>query len=151
MHAASDSYARYLVRMEELRQSLSLIEQVLNKIPDGEIKNQNTKIALPSRKDIKKNMEGLIHHFKFFSEGINGLPSLNYIGIEAPKGELGVYLITRNNLVNDLGYNMPVRCQIRSPGFFHLQGINFLVENFLLADLVTVIGTQDLVFGEIDR
>ena len=151
IYFSSDSFSRYLVRMEEMRQSLSLIEQTLNKMPIGDIKTQNLKTSSPLRGDFKKSMEGLIQHFKFFSEGTKSLSSFNYVGVEAPKGELGVYLVAKDISANEMGHNMPVRCQIRSPGFFHLQSINFLVKNLLLADLVTVIGTQDLVFGEIDR
>lgn len=153
LHLASDSYARYLIRIEEIRQSLIIIEQTINQMPNGDIKNQDQKITAPLRSNLKKDMEQLIHHFKFFSEGLSSLPSFTYIGIEAPKGEMGVYLVTKDTNLNitELSPNMPVRCQIRSPGFFHLQSINKMVEAFLLADLVTVIGTQDLVFGEIDR
>jgi NADH:ubiquinone oxidoreductase subunit D len=134
-----------------LRQSLSIIEQTLNKLPSGVVKNQEMKFVFPMRDNMKKSMESLIAHFKLFSEGLVNMPSLTYVGIEAPKGELGIYLINKDVVLNEVNQNMPIRCQIRSPGFFHLQNITKLVKNSLVADLVTVIGSQDLVLGEIDR
>jgi NADH dehydrogenase (ubiquinone) Fe-S protein 2 len=141
----SDCYDRYLLRIEEIRQSLSLIHQCLNIIPNNEsIKNINLKIVNPTRKDIKNSIEILIHHFKFFTENYNISANETYVATEAPKGEFGIYLLANNS-------NKPYRCKIRAPGFFHLQGLNIITQNHLIADIVTIIGTQDIVFGEIDR
>jgi len=139
-----DSYDRYLLRIEELRESNNLILEVLNMIPKGKIKIENYKIVSPFRSDIKNLMESLIHHFKFYSSGFSVSKGEAYIGIEAPKGEFGVYLISDNS-------EIPYRCKIRAPGFIHLQAINYIVKGHLIADVVTVIGTLDIVFGEIDR
>jgi NADH dehydrogenase (ubiquinone) Fe-S protein 2 len=141
----SDCYDRYLLRIEEIRQSLSLMHQCLNIIPANEpIKNMNLKIVNPIRKDIKNSIEILIHHFKFFTENYNINANETYVATEAPKGEFGIYLLSNNS-------NKPHRCKIRAPGFFHLQGLNIITQNHLIADIVTIIGTQDIVFGEIDR
>jgi len=139
-----DCFDRYLVRIEEMRQSINIINQCLNKIPDGNIKVNNHKIVQPSRFLMKQSMESLIHHFKFFSEGIIVPSNELYVGVEAPKGEFGVFLISNST-------NKPYRCKIRSPGFNHLQGLNLMIENSFIADVVTCIGTIDIVFGEIDR
>jgi NADH dehydrogenase (ubiquinone) Fe-S protein 2 len=139
-----DCYDRYLLRIEELRQSNSLILQVLNKIPKGKIKLENYKIVPPLRFQTKNLMEGLIHHFKLFSSGIFINKGESYIAVEAPKGEFGVYLISNNS-------EIPYRCKIRAPGFTHLQVINYISKGHLIADVVTIIGTLDIVFGEIDR
>jgi NADH dehydrogenase (ubiquinone) Fe-S protein 2 len=139
-----DCYDRYLLRIEELRQSNSLILQILNNIPEGAIRIENNKITPPSRKQTKNLMESLIHHFKLYSEGIILQENENYIAVEAPKGEFGLYLISNNS-------EIPYRCKIRAPGFWHLQAINYMVKGHLIADVVTVIGTLDIVFGEIDR
>jgi len=139
-----DCYDRYLVRIEEMRQSLSLIYQCLNKIPAGLIKIDNRKIVPPIRKKMKTSMESLIHHFKLFSEGFYVSKGSTYVSVEAPKGEFGVFLVAH-------GSNRPYRCKIKAPGYAHLQGLNFMAQNHLLADVVTIIGTQDIVFGEIDR
>jgi len=133
-----------LLRIEELRQSNSLILQVLNKIPKGKIKVENYKVVPPFRYQSKVLMESLIHHFKFYSSGIIVDKGEAYVGIEAPKGEFGVYLVSNNSEV-------PYRCKIRAPGFIHLQAINYVTTGHLIADVVTVIGTLDIVFGEIDR
>jgi NADH dehydrogenase (ubiquinone) Fe-S protein 2 len=117
---------------------------VLNNIPSGKIKVENYKIVSPSRIQTKKVMESLIHHFKFYSSGIIVNKGEVYIGIEAPKGEFGVYLVSDNS-------EIPYRCKIRAPGFMHLQGINYFSKGHLIADVVTIIGTLDIVFGEIDR
>ena len=139
-----DCYDRYLLRIEELRQSNSLILQILNKIPKGKIKIENYKVVPPYRFQTKNLMESLIHHFKFYSSGLTvGLGEI-YLGVEAPKGEFGVYLISDNS-------EIPYRCKIRAPGFMHLQAINYIVKGHLIADVVTIIGTLDIVFGEIDR
>jgi NADH dehydrogenase (ubiquinone) Fe-S protein 2 len=139
-----DCYDRYLLRIEELRQSSFLILQVLNNIPKGKIKIENYKIVAPSRVQTKKVMESLIHHFKLYSNGIIVNKGESYIGIEAPKGEFGIYLVSNNS-------EIPYRCKIRAPGFMHLQSINYFSKSHLIADVVTIIGTLDIVFGEIDR
>jgi NADH dehydrogenase I D subunit len=141
----SDCYDRYLIRIEEMKQSLIILEQCISYIPSkGFIKSSNTKLVAPSRAFMKFSMEALIHHFKFFSEGFRINKSDTYIGIEAPKGEFGIYLMTNST-------NKIFRCHIKAPGFLHLQGLNSMSKGHLLADVVTVIGTQDIVFGEIDR
>nr|YP_010394041.1 NADH dehydrogenase subunit 7 [Peronospora belbahrii]DAZ88049.1 TPA_asm: NADH dehydrogenase subunit 7 [Peronospora belbahrii] len=139
-----DCYDRYLIRIEEMRQSIRLIVQILNKIPKGPIKLDDKKITNPNRIQIKNSMESLIHHFKYYSENISVKSGETYTVIEAPKGEYGVYLISD-------GTNKPYRCKIKSPGFFHLQSLDFLAKNHMIADVVTIIGTLDIVFGEIDR
>jgi NADH dehydrogenase (ubiquinone) Fe-S protein 2 len=139
-----DCYDRYLLRIEELRQCNRIILQVLNKIPLGSIKVENYKLVPPSKMQTKKLMEPLIHHFKLFSSGIFVKQGESYVGIEAPKGEFGVFLISN-------GSEVPYRCKIRAPGFTHLQAIFYLSKGYLIADLVTIIGTLDIVFGEIDR
>lgn len=139
-----DCYDRYLIRISEMRESLNIIEQCLNRIPLGNIKTDDLKIAVPLRQDMKHSMEALIHHFKLYTEGIVIPENQIYCAVEAPKGEFGVYLVSNNT-------NKPYRCHIRAPGFAHLQSLNFMSNNHLIADLVTIIGTQDIVFGEIDR
>ena len=140
----SDCFDRYLLRMEEMRQSLLLIKQCIDEIPVGLIRADDQKVVPPSRTEMKSSMEALIHHFKIYSEGFYTPPLLEYAAVEAPKGEFGVYIVSD-------GTNRPYRCKIRSPGFFHLQGIDFMSRDHLLTDLVAIIGTQDIVFGEIDR
>jgi NADH dehydrogenase (ubiquinone) Fe-S protein 2 len=142
--STGDCYDRYLIRIEEMRQSLSILIQCIKLVPSGLIKIDNQKLLAPSRLFIKKSMEGLIHHFKLFSEGYSVPIGLTYGVIEAPKGEFGVCLITD-------GTNKPIRCKIKSPGFLHLQGLNMMAKGLFIADVVTIIGTQDIVFGEIDR
>ena len=145
-----DCYDRYLIRVEEMRESCFIILQainllnVLNKANDKSFIINDNKIAPPTRALMKYNMEALIHHFKLYSEGFIVPEGSTYSLVEAPKGEFGVFLVANNT-------NRPYRCRIKSPGFFHLQGLDFMVKNLYLADLVTVIGTQDLVFGEVDR
>ena len=139
-----DCYDRYLVRILEMRESVKIIEQCLNQIPIGTVKSTDTKITPPSRFLMKSSMESLIHHFKLFTEGIKIPKNETYVASEAPKGEFGVFLVSNNT-------NRPYRCKIKSPGFNHLQGLNFMSTNHLIADVVTIIGTQDVVFGEIDR
>lgn len=130
--------------MEEMFQSLNIVEQALQVITTGPIKNENHKVCPPSRELMKVSMEALIHHFKYYSSGITVLPDEVYAGIESPKGEFGVYLV-------GCGTNKPYRCKIKSPGYVHLQGLDFMSYNHFLADVTTIIGTQDIVFGEIDR
>lgn len=139
-----DSYDRYLIRIEEMRQSLHIIQQCLNKIPAGFIKTDNKKITPPSRALMKHSMESLIHHFKLFSEGFVVESDTAYAVAETPKGELGVYLVSNDT-------SRPYRCRIKSPGFLHLQGLDFMSKGHMIADVVMLIGTQDIVFGEIDR
>nr|DAZ88986.1 TPA_asm: NADH dehydrogenase subunit 7 [Phytophthora sp. SKS-2017] len=139
-----DCYDRYLIRIEEMRQSIRIIFQILNKIPTGPIKLDDKKITNPNRIQIKNSMESLIHHFKYYSENISVNSGETYTVIEAPKGEYGVYLISD-------GSNKPYRCKIKSPGFLHLQALDFIAKNHMIADVVTIIGTLDVVFGEIDR
>ena len=139
-----DSYDRYLIRMEEMRQSVKIIKQCIEKIPEGPVMTDNKKIAPPSREHMKTSMEEMIHHFKLFTEGYHVPEGEAYAAVEAPKGEFGVYLIAD-------GSNKPYRCRLRAPGFAHLQALDFMIKGHLLADVVTVISTQDIVFGEIDR
>jgi NADH:ubiquinone oxidoreductase subunit D len=139
-----DCYVRYLIRVEEMRQSIRIIMQALNKMPQGMIKSDDRKITPPSRTQMKQSMESLIHHFKLYTEGFSVPSSETYTAIEAPKGEFGVYLVSN-------GTNRPYRCKIRAPGFAHLQGLDFMSKNHMLADVVTIIVTQDIVFGEVDR
>lgn len=139
-----DCYDRYLIRIEEMRQSVHIMEQVLNKIPKGPIKLNDKKITNPNRYQLKNSMESLIHHFKYYSENISPNSGETYTVIEAPKGEYGVFLVSD-------GSNRPYRCKIKAPGFAHLQALNFMSKNHMIADVVTIIGTQDIVFGEIDR
>lgn len=142
-----DCYDRYLIRMQELRESLSIILQCLDKMPIGEVKTPNTKFVEPSRTEMKQSMEALIHHFKYYTENIYGNPTSLYTCVEAPKGEFGVTLaISGTKKQNRLN-----RCKIRAPGFYHLQGLDYMAYEHLLADAVTIIGTQDIVFGEVDR
>jgi len=139
-----DCYDRYLIRVNEMRQSIRIINQCLNNIPTGPIKVDNNKISTPSKLGLKSSMESLIHHFKLYTEGFSVLPGETYTAIEAPKGEFGVYLVSN-------GTNKPYRCKVRAPGVFHLQGLDFMSKGHMLADVVTIIGTQDIVFGEVDR
>jgi len=139
-----DCYDRYLIRVFEMKQSLKIIEQCLNLMPTGYIKTNDFKIAPPNRFEMKQSMEALIHHFKMYTQGVVIATNETYIGTEAPKGEFGVYLISDNT-------NRPYRCKIKAPGFNHLQALDFMSKGHLIADVVTIIGTQDIVFGEVDR
>lgn len=139
-----DSYDRYMIRIEEMRQSLRIMIQCLNNMPEGPVKVDDAKVVAPSRSDMKTSMESLIHHFKFFTENISVPEGETYTAAETPKGEFGVFLVSNGN-------NRPYRCKIRAPGFFHLQGIDFMTRGHMIADVVTVLGTQDIVFGEVDR
>lgn len=139
-----DCYDRYLIRVEEMRQSVDIIMQCLNSMPKGIVKSDDKKVTPPSRTHMKKSMESLIHHFQFYTEGFKVPRNETYTAVEAPKGEFGVYLISD-------GTNKPYRCKIRAPGFAHLQGLNLMSKGHMLADVVTIIGTQDIVFGEVDR
>ncbi len=139
-----DCYARYLVRMEEMRQSVKLMKQCLEKLPAGNVLVDDYKIAPPPRAEMKSSMEALIHHFKLYTEGFHVPAGECYAAVEAPKGEFGVYLVSD-------GTNKPYRCRIRAPGFAHLQALDFLSKGHMLADAVSIIGSMDIVFGEIDR
>lgn len=142
---SGDCYDRYLVRMEEMRQSLSIIEQAIDKIKaeNGEIMSRG-KIAPPDRAEMKTSMEALIHHFKLYTEGFHVPEGEVYAAVEAPKGEFGVYLVAD-------GTNKPYRAKLRAPGFLHLQAIDHMCKGHQLADVSAIIGTMDVVFGEIDR
>lgn len=139
-----DCYDRYLVRVEEMRQSLKIIEQCLNQLPVGDFIAQNSKVVPPKRSEMKQSMESLIHHFKLYTEGFYVPTGEVYSCVEAPKGEFGVYLVAD-------GTNKPYRCKIRTPGFTFLQMTDYLCRDYLLADIVAIIGSMDIVFGEIDR
>jgi NADH:ubiquinone oxidoreductase subunit D len=139
-----DCYDRYLIRVQEMHESLNIIKQCVLKMPFGDIRSDDKKISPPERFDMKNSMESLIHHFKLYSEGFNVPQNETYSCVEAPKGEFGVYLVSD-------GSNKPYRCKIKAPGFLHLQGLDYMSRNHMIADVVTIIGTQDIVFGEIDR
>jgi NADH-quinone oxidoreductase subunit D len=141
---SGDCYDRYLVRVEEMRQSLGIIEQCLERMPDGPWRIQDHKVTPPPRAEIKRSMEALIHHFKLYTEGFHVPPGEVYAAVESPKGEFGVYLVAD-------GSNRPYRCKIRPTGFAHLQALEAMTRGHMLADVVTVIGSLDIVFGEIDR
>lgn len=138
-----DCFDRYLVRMEEFRASLGIINYCLNNLPAGEVKSLDVKLV-PARNTMKGSMESTIQHFKSMSAGFVLPTSDTYTAVEAPKGEFGVYLST-------VGRLHPERVKIRAPGFYHLQGIKAMSYQHLLADVVTIIGTMDIVFGEVDR
>jgi NADH dehydrogenase (ubiquinone) Fe-S protein 2 len=139
-----DCYDRYLIRINEMRQSLKIIQQCINNITKGVVRIEDKKVTPPTRSFMKFSMESLIHHFKLYSEGFYLEKDSSYIMVEAPKGEFGVFL-------DSSGKNKPYRCRIKAPGFLHLQGLDFMAKGHLIADLVAIIGTQDIVFGEIDR
>jgi NADH-quinone oxidoreductase subunit D len=130
--------------MDEMRQSLSIIKQCIEKLPIGEVMTDDPKIAPPKRALMKESMEALIHHFKLFTEGMHVPAGETYTAVEAPKGEFGIYMISD-------GTNKPYRCKVRAPGFAHLQALDFLSKGHMLADVSAIIGTMDVVFGEIDR
>lgn len=139
-----DCFDRYLIRVNEIRERLKIIFQCLNKLPEGPVKSSDFKVRPPSRLEIKKSIESLIHHFKLFSEGITVPKGETYTATEAPKGEIGVFLVSD-------GRTKPYRCKIKSPDFLHLQGLDFISKGHIIADVVTLIGTMDVVFGSIDR
>lgn len=139
-----DCYDRYIIRIEEMRQSLNIILSCLNLINEGSIKSYNYKINPPSRVELKNSMESVIHHFKVYSEGFIVPFGETYTATEAPKGEFGIFLVSNNT-------EKPYRCKIKAPGFGHLQALNFMTKGHMIADVVTIIGTQDIVFGEVDR
>jgi len=139
-----DCYDRYLIRLAEMRQSIRIIEQCLNNIPEGDISTDDAKCVPPSRHEMKSSMEALIHHFKLYTQGFTVPAGATYTAIEAPKGEFGVYLVSD-------GSSRPYRCKIKAPGFAHLAVLDHIGRNLMLADIVAIIGTLDVVFGEIDR
>jgi len=139
-----DCWDRYLVRMEEMRQSLRIINQALDQMPGGPIKVNDRKVAPPPRAEMKNSMEALIHHFKLYTEGYHVPPGETYTATEAPKGEFGVYVVAD-------GTNRPYRCKLRSPDFAFLQSTDFIGRGHMLADVVAIIGSMDIVFGSIDR
>lgn len=143
-----DCYDRYLIRIQEMYESLGIIKKCLEflagRYNDSRVKIDDNKYVPPVRELMKTSMEALIHHFKFYTEGFSVPSNEIYSAVEAPKGEFGVYLVSD-------GSNRPYRCKIRSPGFFHLQSLNHMAKDHMIADIVTIIGTQDIVFGEVDR
>jgi NADH-quinone oxidoreductase subunit D len=143
-----DCYDRYLIRMEEMRQSVRIMRQCIQKLrePDaqGAVVVQDNKVSPPRRGEMKRSMEALIHHFKLYTEGVHVPAGEVYVAVEAPKGEFGVYLIAD-------GSNKPYKCKIRAPGFAHLQAMDFICRGHLLADISAVLGSLDIVFGEVDR
>ena len=139
-----DCFDRYQVRVEEMKESLNIILQCIDLIPKGNVMVRNNKITPPKRKSMKQSMESLIHHFKIFTEGYKVPKGETYTAVEAPKGEFGVYLVSD-------GTNKPYKCKIRAPGFAHLQAMDFCSKGHMLADMVAILGSMDIVFGEVDR
>ncbi len=139
-----DCYARYLVRMAEMYESIKIMKQAIENMPDGGVKVNDYKVSPPPRAEMKTSMEAMIHHFKLYTEGYHVPAGETYTAVEAPKGEFGVYLVSD-------GTNKPYRCRIRAPGFAHLQALDFMSKGHQLADTVSIIGSLDIVFGEIDR
>ncbi len=139
-----DCYDRYLIRVEEMIQSINIIHQCLNKLEEGPIKTDDIKFTSPYKHEFKTYMESIIHHFKYYSNNISLPIGETYTATEAPKGEFGVYLISNNS-------DKPYRCKIKAPGFGHLQALDYMAKNNSIADVVTIIGTLDIVFGEVDR
>lgn len=127
-----------------MRQSLRILKQCLDNIPEGHVQVDDNKVTKPSRSQMKNRMESLIHHFKLFTEGFRVPVGEGYVGVEAPKGEFGVYLVSD-------GSSRPYRCKIKAPGFAHLGSLDYMAKDHMLADVVAIIGTQDIVFGEVDR
>jgi NADH-quinone oxidoreductase subunit D len=141
---SGDCYDRYLVRVEEMRQSLKIMRQCIQNMPGGPATSVDRKVTPPPRSEMKRSMEALIHHFKLYTEGFHVPAGETYTAVEAPKGEFGVYLVSD-------GSNKPYRCKIRAPGFPHLQAMEFCSKGYMLADSVAILGSMDIVFGEIDR
>ena len=139
-----DCWDRYLVRMAEMRESLKIMRQCLEQMPEGPVRVQDQKVTPPPRAEMKRSMEALIHHFKLYTEGVRVPAGEVYAAIESAKGEFGVYLVAD-------GTNKPWRCKIRSPGFVHLEAFDFMIKGHTLADVPAIIGSIDIVFGEIDR
>jgi NADH-quinone oxidoreductase subunit D len=139
-----DCYDRYLCRVEEMRQSIAIMKQCLANMPTGPVSSQDGKVVPPKRGEMKQSMEALIHHFKLYTEGYHVPQGEVYSAVEAPKGEFGVYLISD-------GSNKPYRCKIRAPGFAHLHALDYLSRDHMLADVSAILGSLDIVFGEVDR
>lgn len=139
-----DCYDRYLIRMEEMRQSLRIMKQCIEKMPGGPVHAEDGKVVPPSRAEMKRSMEALIHHFKLYTEGYHVPAGEVYAAVEAPKGEFGVYLVSD-------GSNKPYKCKIRAPGYAHLQAMDHLCKGHMLADVAAILGSIDIVFGEVDR
>lgn len=139
-----DCYDRYLVRMAEMRESLKIIKQSIEKMPKGPVMTEERKVAPPRREEMKSSMEALIHHFKLYTEGYHVPAGETYTVVEAPKGEFGVFLVSD-------GSNKPYRCKIRAPGFAFMQAMEFMSKGHMLADISAILGSMDIVFGEVDR
>lgn len=139
-----DCYDRYLLRITEMKESLNIIHQCIFKLKNGPVKKTDYKLVLPPKTLLRKDMEAVIHHYKLCTEGYVITKGFTYVGVEAPKGEFGVYLVSN-------GTGKPHRCKFRAPGFFHLGGLEFIAKNHFIADVVAIIGTLDIVFGEVDR
>jgi NADH-quinone oxidoreductase subunit D len=139
-----DCYARFMVRMQEMRESLKIIKQCAKEMPAGSHITDNRKVAPPSRGEMKRSMEALIHHFKLYTEGLHVPAGDAYVATESPKGEFGIYMVAD-------GTNKPWRCHIRATGMAHLQAMDFLCKGHMLADAPAVLGSLDIVFGEVDR
>jgi NADH dehydrogenase (ubiquinone) Fe-S protein 2 len=139
-----DCFDRYVLRVNEMRQSLYIIQQCIDAMPVGVVMSDSLKIVYAGRLNLKQSMESVLHHFKLAMGGYRVPRGEVYTSIEAPKGEFGVYLAAASS-------SRPYRCKIKAPGFLHLQGLDFMTRGHLIADVVTAIGTQDIVFGEVDR
>jgi NADH-quinone oxidoreductase subunit D len=139
-----DCYDRYVMRMEEMRQSVKIMKQCIEKMPSGPVSSTDHKVVPPKRAEMKNSMEALIHHFKLYTEGFHVPAGEAYAAVEAPKGEFGVYLVSD-------GSNKPYRCKIRAPSFVHLQAMDYMNKGHMLADVSAVLGSLDIVFGEVDR
>ncbi|MBX3494159.1 MAG: NADH-quinone oxidoreductase subunit D [Parvibaculum sp.] len=139
-----DCYDRYLIRMDEMRQSLRIMKQCIEMMPGGPVHAEDGKVVPPSRAEMKRSMEALIHHFKLYTEGYRVPEGEVYAAVEAPKGEFGVYLVSD-------GGNKPYKCKIRAPGYAHLQAMDHLCKGHMLADVAAILGSIDIVFGEVDR
>ena len=139
-----DNYDRYIMRMEEMREATKIMQQCIQKMPSGPVVSQDNKITPPRRGEMKTSMEALIHHFKLYTEGYHVPAGESYAAVEAPKGEFGVYLVAD-------GSNKPYRCKIRAPSFVHLQAMDYMGRGHMLADVSAVLGSLDIVFGEVDR
>jgi NADH-quinone oxidoreductase subunit D len=143
-----DNYDRQVIRMEEMRQSIRIMKQCIAKLrsPEGKgpVVSDEGKVVPPRRAEMKRSMEGLIHHFKLYTEGYRVPEGEVYAAVEAPKGEFGVYLVSN-------GTNKPYKCKIRAPGFAHLQSMDWLCRGYMLADVSAILGSLDIVFGEVDR
>ncbi|MEP0707492.1 MAG: NADH-quinone oxidoreductase subunit D [Parvibaculum sp.] len=139
-----DCFDRYVIRMEEMRQSLRIMKQCIEMMPGGPVHTDDGKVVPPSRAEMKRSMEALIHHFKLYTEGYHVPAGEVYAAVEAPKGEFGVYLVSD-------GGNKPYKCKIRAPGYAHLQAMDHLCKGHMLADVAAILGSIDIVFGEVDR